>query len=235
MDAQTVAVYDAKAEKIAALHRAVEPELIYRLVGEYFIAAAATADIGCGSGRDTAWLAAHGFPLTGYDASRGLLEQARTAYPWIELRHAALPDVAALGDETFHNILCNAVLMHVPRPEHGRSFEALSRIMLPGGRLILTFRPSLETDEREADGRLFAAPTLEKLDAALAAAGLELLRIEHGSDARPDVRWFAVVAEKRSAAAQLGAVQKFGGALVTDADGLAVQLAQQHGDDQARR
>ena len=34
-------------------------------------------DIGCGSGREVAWLNASGFPAAGFDASEGLLAEAR--------------------------------------------------------------------------------------------------------------------------------------------------------------
>ena len=50
-----------------------------------------TADIGCGSGREVAWLSAHGFPaVVGYDPSTGLLSQARARYPHLTFRHRGL-------------------------------------------------------------------------------------------------------------------------------------------------
>ncbi|CAG4890996.1 class I SAM-dependent methyltransferase [Paraburkholderia saeva] len=40
-----------------------------------------TADIGCGNGRDVAWMAANGYRVTGFDASPGLLAEARRLHP----------------------------------------------------------------------------------------------------------------------------------------------------------
>ena len=56
-----------------------------------------TADIGCGSGRDTAWLNQQGFSATGFDASEGLLSEARRRHPDINFQHAALPRLPPLA------------------------------------------------------------------------------------------------------------------------------------------
>jgi len=64
-----------------------------------------TADIGCGSVRDTQW-------LTGYDTSERLLAEARRLHP--SARYAALPELHNIADETFCNVLCETVIMHLP-------------------------------------------------------------------------------------------------------------------------
>jgi hypothetical protein len=48
------------------------------------------ADIGCDSGRDTAWLTRNGYPAIGYDAWQGLLAEARRRYPGLPFREGAL-------------------------------------------------------------------------------------------------------------------------------------------------
>jgi len=40
------------------------------IVARFFIRSGVTADIGCGSGREVAWLNANGFPAVGFDASK---------------------------------------------------------------------------------------------------------------------------------------------------------------------
>jgi SAM-dependent methyltransferase len=69
MDPATLAAYDAAAAAFAAEWDAqLAPTDLHDLVKRFF-RPGLTADIGCGSGRDAAWLAANGFPTVGYDPS----------------------------------------------------------------------------------------------------------------------------------------------------------------------
>lgn len=67
----TLEIYDEKAEEIAAGHRGQVPVRMYALVETFFTRGKPTADIGCGSGRDTDHLQRQGYPATGFDASEG--------------------------------------------------------------------------------------------------------------------------------------------------------------------
>ncbi len=109
-------VYDERADEFAARHRAAAPaslERLYRTNGSFFHPGAPSADIGCGSGRDTAWLEAHGYPAVGYDATEPMLAQARARYAEIPFIRSALPDLDGVGEEAYANVLCSAVLMHL--------------------------------------------------------------------------------------------------------------------------
>ena len=93
MDTQTLAAYDRMAAAYAAdWHTQPAASDMHALLLGHF-RPGPTADIGCGSGRDTAWLAEQGFAVTGFDASEGLLTEARQRYPDLDFRHAALPDL----------------------------------------------------------------------------------------------------------------------------------------------
>ncbi|WP_347316924.1 class I SAM-dependent methyltransferase, partial [Ralstonia pseudosolanacearum] len=92
MDTQTVAAYDTLAETFAREWREQPaPDDLYALLRRVFKAGGDTVDIGCGAGREVAWLNANGYPAVGYDASAGLLEAARTQYPGLSFRRAMLP------------------------------------------------------------------------------------------------------------------------------------------------
>nr|WP_255603885.1 class I SAM-dependent methyltransferase [Oscillochloris sp. ZM17-4] len=174
------------------------PARTQALTQAFFRPGGPTADVGCGSGRDTAWLAEVGYPVTGYDASAGMLAEARVAYPSLTFAEAALPDLAGVPDSAFANALCNAVIMHLPRAELAGVARALARILAEGGRLILTFRPSTAPGEREPDGRLFTAIPPDELAMLLDRAGLAVLhREERADDTRPGVIWHTLVAERR--------------------------------------
>lgn len=198
MDQQTVATYDTAADRIAAIHRAIAPSRTLDLIAKFFHPSGETADVGCGSGRDTAWLAAAGFPVIGYDASAGMLAQARAVYPELAFVQATLPELRGVPDAAYANVLCNAVLMHLPAASLAPALRRLGQLLRPGGRLLATFRPSTAAGEREPDGRLFTAITLDDFAALAVDAGLVVVHREsRADDERPAVIWYTVVAERQ--------------------------------------
>lgn len=113
MDKQTINTYNLEAERIAQLHSNLTPSRIYALITKYFTKTAQTLDVGCGIGRDTQWLNQQGYLALGVDASEGMLKQAQHLYPQVRFINDSLPDLNSLNGQTFQNILCSAVLMHL--------------------------------------------------------------------------------------------------------------------------
>ena len=157
MDAPTLAAYDADAAAYAADWLAQDaPEDMYALLRRYF-APGPTADIGCGAGRDTAWLAANGFDARGFDASPGLLAQARAAHPALRFDLAVLPELAGVERGAFQNVLCETVIMHLAPARVGAAVRALLALLRPGGTLSLSWRVADADSTRDPAGRLYAA------------------------------------------------------------------------------
>jgi 2-polyprenyl-3-methyl-5-hydroxy-6-metoxy-1,4-benzoquinol methylase len=84
MDAQTIAAYERSAEKIAERQRSIQPMRLYHRIQAFFHPGGLTGDIGCGSGRDLAWLADQGLPCIGYDAAAGMRQVAQNYFPDLE-------------------------------------------------------------------------------------------------------------------------------------------------------
>ena len=170
MDAGTIAAYDRAAKAFADdWHGQDAPTDMQRLLRRYF-APGPTADIGCGSGRDVAWLAAQGFDVVGYDPSAGLIAEARRRYPALRFALAALPGLDGIADASFANLLCETVLMHLPPGELGATLDALMRVLRPRGTLYLSWRVVSADGERDGHGRLYAAIDAGRVVAALGAS-----------------------------------------------------------------
>jgi SAM-dependent methyltransferase len=173
LDHATLAAYDADAAAYARdWHEQPPPADLHAIVGRFF-RFGPTADIGCGSGREVAWLAANGFAAIGYDPSEGLLAQARARYPGLRFVSSALPDLAGIAEESFGNVLCETVIMHLAHAEIAPAVGRLVAILKPGGILYLSWRVTAEADQRDQHGRLYAAfaPSLVR-DALGGAEGL---------------------------------------------------------------
>lgn len=168
MDERTIKTYSTTGSRFAAEWRSQPPPTdMYALLQRYFIAGGRTADIGCGSGRDVAWLNDHGFPAVGYDAADGLHAQAAADYPPLEFQRAALPALDTIASNAIDNVLCETVIMHLPPDEVTEGCARLLDILRPAGMLYLSWRVVEGGSTRDATGRLFAA-----VDAASVRDGL---------------------------------------------------------------
>jgi SAM-dependent methyltransferase len=157
IDQSTLVAYDTHAADFASdWHSQPAPDDLHDLIRRFF-RPGPTADIGCGSGREVTWLAANGFAATGFDASDGLLAEARGRYPGLSFVHAALPELAGVADATFGNVLCETVIMHLPHAAIAPSVARLMAILRPGGVLYLSWRVTRGADQRDGQGRLYAA------------------------------------------------------------------------------
>jgi SAM-dependent methyltransferase len=157
MDGPTIRAYDEDPAGFSADWEAHPADGDLRgLVAEHF-GPGRTADVGCGSGRDTAWLASAGFDVTGYDASPGLIAEARRLHPGVGFEVAALPELAGVPAGAFGNVLCETVIMHLPADLIGESVGRLVSLLRPAGTLYLTWRVTDGADHRDEHGRLYAA------------------------------------------------------------------------------
>lgn len=139
------------------------------------------ADVGCGPGHVTAFLAGLGVDIFGVDNSSSLLDIARTAHPDIRFeigRLASLPVETA----SLQGVVAKHSLIHTPADLVPAVLEEFARVLQPGGLLLLSF---FGAEQSSTHGEAFdhAVSTAYQLDVEimadlLRAAGLtEELRI----------------------------------------------------------
>lgn len=216
MDDQTLSYYQTNATSIATQYRSDMPERLHALMRAHFRPGAPTADIGCGSGRDVHWLKGAGFPVVGYDAATMLLDEARKAFPDIEVREAVLPELAAIPDATYTNVLCSATLMHLPAAAMIAAVQNLARITASNGCLVVSVRGSTTATSREPDGRLFTPLPTGRLTLLLEAVGFVVEQtLEHPDTNRSHITWTTLVA-RRSPLNVARGLERIQGVLVND-------------------
>src|SRR6266702_3710805 len=175
MDRTTLAAYDSDAAAFAKdWHEQPAPVDLQDIVTRFFIKGGATADIGCGSGREVAWLNANGYPAQGFDASEGLLTEARSRYPHLRFAPAELPELRGIAANSFDNVLCETVIMHLAPALIAPSVRRMLELVKPGGIFYLSWRVTDGTDVRDAHGRLYAAFDAALVRKELTAATLPL-------------------------------------------------------------
>ena len=158
MDRLTLAAYDQDAAAFAKdWHGQPAPADLQAVVARFFIKGRISADIGCGSSREVAWLNANGFPAEGFDASEGLLAQARSRFPALSFAWAELPALRGIAANSYDNVLCETVIMHLDRARIGPAVRRMLDIVKPGGIFYLSWRVTDDADQRDQYGRLYAA------------------------------------------------------------------------------
>ncbi len=92
-------------------------------------------DLGCGAGRDMAWLEGHGARVVGADLSAGMLAIAKgeATGPLVQMDMRQLP----FKNNCFNGVWCMASMLHIPRAEASGVLAEVRRVLLPGGALLL--------------------------------------------------------------------------------------------------
>jgi SAM-dependent methyltransferase len=148
------------------------PSDLYARLLKFFAPGGRTADIGSGSGREVSWLNNNGFPAVGYDASEGLLAVARRWFPKYDFHFAKLPELDRIAPDTFDNVLCETVIMHLPRDAIAPSVRRLVDITKPGGVLYLSWRVTKDADSRDEGGRLYSVFDADVVRQSLASGAI---------------------------------------------------------------
>jgi SAM-dependent methyltransferase len=106
-------------------------------------------DIGCGTGRHAAYLAAASFAVTGVDASPQMIEVARSRMP--DVRFEVGDVVTWRPPSPADGVLCRGVFNEITDDEdRQRGFDALFAMLRPGGLLIFSVRELEMTRARYA-------------------------------------------------------------------------------------
>jgi len=179
--------YRTHAQEYFEATRGIDPRPFLAPLAEFLAPGAEILDIGCGSGRDLAWLKQKGFSPTGFERSAELARLARA--------HSACPVIEGDFDtfdftvSRFDAVLLIGSLVHLPPEQLPLALRRAAGALRPGGVILLSLKEGDGTLPME-DGRVF---TLWR-HAPLAALfeSLELKILHHGrqvSRLRPTDFW----------------------------------------------
>ncbi len=133
-------------------------ELFDVLVEEGGLAGRRVLDVGCGTGRLAAELAALGSRVWGVDPSEEMLARARAnAGRSVGLKRGRAEDLP-FTDGWFERAVLRLVAHHVERE---RAFPELARVLAPGGRLVIA---TFATDHLDGFWLNPFFPTVERID-----------------------------------------------------------------------
>lgn len=97
------------------------------------------ADVGCGTGRITAHLAASGLDVIGYDLSTGMVEVARETHPCLRFEVSPLRSLP-VADAALGGLLAWYSLIHTPPVQLPTAADEFARVTAPGALLLTAFQ-----------------------------------------------------------------------------------------------
>lgn len=152
-------------------------------------------DVGAGTGRDAAALAARGHRVVAVEPTAELRAHGRRLHADIRIDWVddALPDLALSGHPgRFDAVFATAVWMHLAAAERRRAMARIAALLVPGGRFFVTLRHG----PVPAGRRMFDVSPAETTELA-AEHGLRTVHRGERPDlhGRDDVRWSCLVLE----------------------------------------
>jgi ubiquinone/menaquinone biosynthesis C-methylase UbiE len=136
-------------------------------------------DAGCGAGRMSRYLADRRCRVEGVDLSSNMIAMARRDHPDLVFTPASLTDLPFHDDE-FGGVLLWYSIIHTPPAGQARIFAEVSRVLRPGGHLLVGFQSGEGTRDVSAAYSRFGHDvrlerhlyTADQVAARIEAAGL---------------------------------------------------------------
>jgi ubiquinone/menaquinone biosynthesis C-methylase UbiE len=191
--------YDRLAEEYARRiydelqHKPMDRQLLDRFA-ESVRNNGVACDLGCGPGQVARYLHGRGIRVCGADLSLGMIERARQLNPGIEfyqedMRALTVPDNSWAGIAAFYAIV------NLPPSDVVQALQEMLRVLLPGGRLLLSFHigeDNLHVEENlwglgvSLEATLFRTATIAGY---MRSAGFEIEEIIEREPYAPEVEY----------------------------------------------
>lgn len=190
--------YGARADALAEQYESVSFETVHRdilhLISER---PCRVLDVGAGTGRDAAALAARGHEVVAVEPTpelraHGARIHAGAAIAWVDDALPDLPAVRRTGG-LYDLVMLTAVWMHLDEAERRRGIATVARLLAPGGQAALSLRHG-----PVPPGRRMFDVSPEETTALAREHGLEPVHLSRREDmlGRGEVSWSFLVLRK---------------------------------------
>ncbi len=107
-----------------------------------------TCDLGCGPGQVANYLCRRGIEVCGMDLSPGMVSRARELNPGIEFNQGDMRSLP-IGDNAWAGITAFYAIVNLSPAEIAHALHEMMRVLVPGGRLLLSYHIGEDTSQVE--------------------------------------------------------------------------------------
>ena len=203
MDEATISHYNRNAKDLASRYDRAEMADVHRILLRYLPESGRVLEIGCGSGRDAAFLVRKEFDVTGVDASIEMLASAVQNHPELDDRLVCqgfpFPQDSPLLSRQFNSIVSIATFMHIPDQDLFECAAQIRDLLPPDGVLVVSVSVRREgiVDGRDAYGRLNIERPLEQLQLLFERLGFWFVaKCENDDSFARSVKWYTLIMQR---------------------------------------
>ena len=203
MGHSTLHYYSQNSSNVAKRYESADVTQLHEFLSSSLKPGGRLLELGCGSGRDAAFMVSQGFKVLATDGSAPMVEQAKTQHPELagHVNHLKLPEGLSNALGVFDGIYAVAVLMHLSVQEIEKTILAVKSLLAAKGRFIFSVparRDDVMTNEFDAKGRRFTALSPDGWEDLCLKHNLQIVRTMISEDGlgRGGVVWMNCLAEK---------------------------------------
>ncbi|MFO7748581.1 MAG: class I SAM-dependent methyltransferase [Desulfobacteraceae bacterium] len=202
MDNSTIEYYTTHWHALVPRYESADVSDLHRLLLSGFSPGSRILELGCGSGRDAAFMLVKGFDITAADGVQEMIDAARHCHPELSGRlcRISLPKDLDFLFGPFDGVYSIATLMHLARPAIQDVFFRIKDILNPKGRLFFSVplkRHDVKDDEFDIKGRRFTGMTMPDWAEICRKTGFDVIETSTAEDGlgRPEICWLNCLAQ----------------------------------------
>ena len=203
MSPSTLNYYSQHSLEVAEKYESADVTHLHDFLSSSLKPGGRLLELGCGSGRDAAFMVSQGFKVLATDGAASMVEQTKRHHPELagHVLHLKLPDGLSNALGIFDGIYAVAVLMHLSVPQIKTTISAVTSLLAAKGRFAFSVparRDDIITNEFDSKGRRFTALSSNEWKTLCLKSNLQIVRTMISEDGlgRGGIVWMNCLAEK---------------------------------------
>ena len=204
MGHSTLNYYSQNSLKVAERYESADVTQLHDFLSSSLEPGGRLLELGCGSGRDAAFMVSQGFKVLATDGSASMVEQAKRHHPELagHVVHLKMPDGLSNELGIFDGIYAVAVLMHLSLQEIENTISAVNSLLAAKGRFVFSVparRNDVITNEFDSKGRRFTTLSPDGWKYLCLKCNLQIVRTMISEDGlgRGGIVWMNCLVEKQ--------------------------------------
>nr|WP_319490439.1 class I SAM-dependent methyltransferase [uncultured Desulfobacter sp.] len=203
MSLSTLNYYNRNSPDIAKRYESADVKPLHDFLLSGLEPGGRLLELGCGSGRDAAFMVSQGFSVLATDGSGAMVEQAKRHHPELadQVIPLELPDGLSNKSGLFHGIYAVAVLMHLSVQDIEITLSGVNALLAPKGRFIFSVparRDDVMPNGFDSKARRFTALSPNEWTDLCLKCNLQIVRTMICQDGmgRGAIAWMNCLAQK---------------------------------------
>lgn len=194
----TIEFYDKNSENYFENTKNLEMNEIYKEFLNDIPRKGKILDCGCGSGRDTLYFKKRKYQVSGFDASKKLVDLAKK-HTGVMIKHNTFENFNTV--EKFDGLFFMASLLHLKPNEFEKTLKKFKKFLNKNGKIYLSLKEGENQEKIDNNGRYFHYWSSEKVNEVLNKIGLEGKIFITGDKKKHEVQkenWLNFVVKEKS-------------------------------------